>query len=68
VSGRIYYYQLEDVENSGATTRHGVVKVKAQGIRGVEMLLAIVLTSAAALGLGVMGLSSSRRRPTRSCR
>lgn len=68
VSGRTYYYQLEDVENSGATTRHGVVKVKAQGIRGAEMLLAIVLMSAAVLGWGMMGLSSSRRRLARSCR
>ncbi len=32
IAGRTYYYQLEDVEATGATTRHGPVAVKAQPV------------------------------------
>lgn len=64
VAGRTYYYQLEDVETSGATTRHGPIAAKAEG-SGQITLLALALLAGAAIGLGIMGLSSFRRRPAR---
>jgi hypothetical protein len=30
ISGQMYYYQLEDVEYSGTTTRHGPLEARAQ--------------------------------------
>lgn len=43
--GKTYYYQLEDVELSGTTTRHGPIVVTASGAWGVPdialMLLAV---------------------------
>ncbi|HEY65208.1 MAG TPA: hypothetical protein G4O02_11620, partial [Caldilineae bacterium] len=30
IAGRTYYYQLEDVESTGATTRHGPIVVRAE--------------------------------------
>jgi len=64
VAGHIYYYQLEDVETGGATTRHGPVEVMAEGGRRVEMLLAAMLMGIATLGLAFVGLRF-RRRPAR---
>jgi hypothetical protein len=65
VAGRTYYYQLEDVETSGATTRHGPIAAKAEG-GGQITLLALALLAGAAIGLGIMGLSSFRRQSARS--
>ena len=66
VAGRTYYYQLEDVETSGATTRHGPIAAKAEG-GGQAILLAVaLLMGGALLGLGALfGLSRFRRQPTR---
>jgi hypothetical protein len=65
VAGRTYYYQLEDVETSGATTRHGPIEVKAEG-SGQMALLALVLLVGAILGLGALfGLSRFRHQPAR---
>jgi hypothetical protein len=51
--GRTYYYQLEDVEYSGATTRHGPVQSTAPGLDpalavGLAALAALVVVGAAA--------------------
>jgi len=57
VAGHTYYYQLEDVEIGGTTTRHGPIEVRAEGGARTEMLLAAALIGAAIiLGLltGVM--------------
>jgi hypothetical protein len=65
VAGRTYYYQLEDVETSGATTRHGPIAAKAEG-GGQVALLVLVLLVGAILGLGALfGLSRFRHQPAR---
>ncbi|MBI4786901.1 MAG: hypothetical protein HY782_07645, partial [Chloroflexi bacterium] len=51
--GQTYYYQLEDVETGGATTRHGPIVITAPAASsGVEPGLVI------ALGLGVLAALS----------
>ena len=61
VAGHTYYYQLEDVETNGTTTRHGPIEVKAEaGARGA-MWMAIVLTAVALAGFGLLTLSSRWR-------
>ena len=57
-AGRIYYYQLEDVETSGATTIQGVVQVRADG--GLDPALLIAL---AAVGVVMIGIMVFLRRP-----
>ena len=64
VAGRTYYYQLEDVEIDGTTTRHGPIEVKAVGSGRTEGLLAIALIGGAVLGL--VSLSNLCRRPSRN--
>jgi hypothetical protein len=59
MAGHTYYYQLEDVESSGATTRHGPVQAKAERGVSVEMLVAVALMGTALLGL-VMLFTSKR--------
>jgi len=54
VAGYTYYYQLEDVEFNGTTTRHGPIEVTAEGGGKAEMLLAVALMVAALLGLGAV--------------
>jgi hypothetical protein len=51
VAGRTYFYQLEDVETSGAATAQGVVEVKAEG--GLDPA---VLVALAAVGLAIVGV------------
>ncbi len=43
VSGLTYYYELEDVEANGATTRHGPISDTAEAGGATERLLAGVL-------------------------
>jgi hypothetical protein len=59
VAGRTYYYQLEDVEIGGATTRHGPIQVKAERRESVEMLWAGLLVAGAVAG--VMALTVLKR-------
>jgi len=47
VAGHTYYYQLEDVETSSTTTRHGPIEVRAEGGARTDMLLAAALSGAA---------------------
>jgi len=61
VAGRTYYYQLEDVETGGATTRHGPIAAKAEA-SGKVMLLAAALLGGALLGLVVVGYRAGRLR------
>lgn len=47
-SGHTYYYQLEDIENSGAATRHGPIIVEARGgwnPYGIGSLLLLILVA-----------------------
>jgi len=61
VAGHTYYYQLEDVETSGTTTRHGPIEVRAEaGARGA-MWMAIVLIAMALTGFGLLTLSNRWR-------
>ncbi len=53
VAGRTYYYQLEDVETSGATTVQGVVEVKADGGLDPALLVALAAVVVIAIGLSV---------------
>lgn len=55
--GRRYYYQLEDVEYSGATTRHGPIPSTASGLSP-----AAALGLAALAGLVVLGAAAWRAR------
>ena len=41
--GRVYYYQLEDIDTNGATTRHGPIEVKAQGGGRNESIYSLAL-------------------------
>jgi len=59
-AGQVYYYQLEDVEIGGATTRHGPVQVRAErSFSPATFLAAALLVSAAA---GWAALSAPKRR------
>lgn len=49
--GVTYFYQLEEVETSGRTTRHGPIQVQAETGGRLELALAAGLTLAALLGL-----------------
>jgi hypothetical protein len=57
--GRTYYYQLEDVEYNGATTRHGPIQVTASGANAT-----LILGLAAGAGLAGLGAATwlARRR------
>jgi len=56
--GRVYYYQLEEIESSGVSSRHGLIEVRAVAGGGSELILAVTL-----LGLGVLGLLSTKEPP-----
>lgn len=58
VAGRTYYYQLEDVETSGAATVQGVVEVKADGSLDPALFIAL-----AAVGVVMIGIMVFLRRP-----
>ena len=66
VAGHTYYYQLEDVETVGTTTRHEPVQVKAEPAGRTQMLLAAALTGVTAFGVGIVGLNGFRRSPSQS--
>lgn len=53
VAGRTYYYQLEDVETSGAATVQGVVEVKADGGLDPALIIALVAVGVVLIGLTV---------------
>ncbi len=50
--GQTYYYELEDVELSGASTRHGPIVIVAPSAEGIEGMAPALLP----LGLGVLAL------------
>jgi hypothetical protein len=54
IGGRTYYYQLEDVETSGAAKVEGVVEVKADG--GLDPALLIALVAASLIMVGIVML------------
>ncbi len=62
-SGVTYYYELEEVEQTGATTRHGPIPAKSQGNLGIRDALLIVV-----LGCGgfALWLSLGKKRPRRN--
>jgi len=53
--GHVYYYQLEEIEQSGATNRHGPIEVRAIAGGSSELILAATL-----IGLGVLGLLATK--------
>lgn len=57
VPGRTYYYQLEDADNQGTSTRHGPIEVTAEGAGWVEAVLALGLA-----GMAGWGFYTLRRR------
>ena len=53
-AGHTYYYQLEDVEFAGGTSRHGPIVVTAERSATTELILAAALMGAALLGLAIL--------------
>lgn len=62
-SGFTYYYELEDVELSGSTSRHGPIAVKATSGGWLQLILAAFLVVTA--GFGFWMLFSQRRSQVR---
>ncbi len=56
IARQTYYYQLEDVESGGTTTRHDPYEVTAGANLGASLTVAIGMVSAAII-LGVIGLA-----------
>ena len=50
--GHTYYYQLEDVETSGAATVEGVVEVKAEG--GLDPAVLIALAAVIVIAISIV--------------
>jgi hypothetical protein len=55
-SGRTYYYELEDIDSSGTSTRHGPIVVTAAGCWNLYVIGGL-------LGFTLIGLWSARRSP-----
>ncbi len=63
VYGRTYYYQLEDVELSGTSTRHGPIIITASAaLPGDPTGILLALCLAALVGLGAVLYTSRRFR------
>jgi len=63
-SGRTYYYQLEDVELDGASTRHGPIVVTASSAWGLDDFTGKLLVLGAGVLVVVTGvLLALGRRP-----
>lgn len=56
-AGAMYYYELEDVEFDGSTSRYGPIEVEAKRGGTLDLLLAMIL-----LILGIFGLFLVLRR------
>lgn len=54
VPGQTYYYQLEDVETDGTTTRHGPIEIRSQGVRHAWLVLGLLLMLGGVMLGGVM--------------
>jgi hypothetical protein len=48
-AGTIYYYELEDIDSGGFSSRHGPIEGRAERTLGVEAVLALALLGGAAL-------------------
>lgn len=59
--GHTYYYQLEDVELGGATTRHPAAAVTAESPFALSLPEIVVIVVAAAGALAVVLLAARRR-------
>ncbi len=49
-AGKVYYYQLEDVEYNGSVSRFGPIEVKAASAGKAEAVLAVVFAIVGMLG------------------
>ncbi len=57
IAGHTYYYQLEDIEASGTSTRHDPYEVTANANLGASLYVAIGMVCVAII-LGAIGLAS----------
>jgi len=67
LAGRTYYYQLEDVDLSGAATRHGPLTITAPGAAEAAVIPALAVTLGA-LAFAIMALARARGRKRRAPR
>ncbi len=54
IAGRTYYYQLEDVETSGAAAVQGVVEVTADGGLDPALIIALAVGGVILLGISIV--------------
>ncbi len=59
VPGTVYWYQLEDIELSGNTTRHEPIQVKAERGGTIEWVAGLII-----LTFGSIGFIADRRKKT----
>lgn len=62
-AGTTYYYQLEDVEASGVTTRHGPIMGRAQAAGQWALLPGSLLLAGAMLLVGLLVAGGPHQRP-----
>jgi len=68
IAGQVYYYELEDIDASGARTRHGPIVVRAQATwpAWIWGVIGIVVAAVAAGGWRAVLSVLERRRQSRS--
>lgn len=61
-AGRLYYYRLEEVENSGAVAEAGLIEIRAEAGEQVELpaALALLLLAAVAASRAISGRGRAR--------
>jgi hypothetical protein len=62
LSGKTYYYALEDVERTGVMVRHGPIRVTAQASDGSGMMIAAIGVGGLVVLIGGVVFSRRRRR------
>lgn len=61
IAGQTYYYELEDVETGGTTTRHGPITVKAEADTKPGLLMGAGLIAIALIGMAIVVLRKRQR-------
>lgn len=57
--GKTYYYELEDIENTGGSTRYGPIEVTSERSGKLQIFLSLILAI-----VGLIGILSIRDRRT----